>query len=1716
MLFVKSILKQLELIEHGHVRNVQDLLSHLFRFLAHLAREHNKLEDKLNMPRLLQLGDQLLASVHLAPRNALPALKPIVQEIFLSGRSSKSRRPEKETEYMALREVVTNTLIKQMRHPAVWELLTMLLRHFCVHNEEQWKRLSRTVIDTLLPLLSGGQVTIKNCRVLRSMTELFNTVAPISLRPMIMLFSCAFAIASPYVVASGPSLKPVKPQPDVGAAGADAAAGAEVNPHNHYSEKDEALRELHQEANFTFGTGWISSLIVVLECIAASDELSVLSGVSQFLNPADVAQSEGNGASNLPPEDVYFLFLLDSLLYCGTNFQTRTPTEFECQEMHRLISIIRTFTNSATFPKMHRAACRGDMERISAVGQAVLQTRVVNPMVIVLWTQVVQDLGWDVSDWFQKCGLGESPSVLTVNQQICQSSAFLLECHAIAVGLRSGVPEAVNAVASTLLEKPLRWFVLLASNAKETPVIGLATLMCTTNKAEAFLSRLTRVLGSLFVKSQTPTCQRDLVFFFRALPPSLMTVRMLMSLIIPSVRRAVSSIGDIVLAEKIRSLREVPAGHPQAVSAEVFRALFVHYRLVTPKGTPRKRTLREFQLLGLQPGTNMMDIESLLEVSPLQWLVGFVKTQCKQSSRQAQSGLARRDLLLYIDKDSLRSILDSPDFDLALLAECFKKTQEQRSLDIALDAVIEDEQPAHTGTYSEGSGDPVKESPLFDEAQQRLFELLRHYATFKAVLPGSRGDTYNPERGDACLSPAPFCVCQVCASAMQPHISFCSHCGTKMGDGGDAAVDSKPLPLRERAFLCKAVTDFLVLDKGPARVHAADIETSLLSFCMTNLDIIADPAFTVDVWEYSALFDCCLETLNLGPVSEFLAKADENLTSKLVGRMLILYRSFSAQPSSVLLVKEISDELKEEGDDVEQDFMGLTLEQTHAMFWLGEQLGLELRESQPSRIVAGITEPVTQTRLPLFIVSRFRRMVRAVLRLRVELVHAYGFVVNPDTGAVPSYADSMLAELLRPGAGALKQESLLDEPVLRAFTKRIRSIGYRTQKDMRNLWDGVEPMLSASDILADLDAAGGGASQVRRLALRSAMTIILLSTARPRPGDPSCAPKHVPRQSELMFLMTKAGGKLVWVRDALEEDIIVTSAVSHGDMSSRKGKLGVASYDYNMERTGEEGRYSYGQIAIGALCARRPPGSGAPAAAAAAAGAVKRVPPPPSTMSAEAVAKAIKLLTATVNEPQNQSVPVLIATAHAITVLMDAFNDPRQFKWALDSFTNLYRAVALDDPMLLRHMVVGASKAFVVAYSAVGGTAGQPENDMVVKMISEAVTVPRLSVQHAALHAWTSLLEAKADSVVLPTLAPVLQLILTMSTPEIRLQPRLRTAALGAAFVAIERYSTQCEDQGFTSRLVANAVEIVRIDRDGDRVFQCIFKGFDRLLLCFAALVPSDRSRIHDLAKSWLASASTTQSLSGSFRVKSALKLLVTCMYTSQDGDRANALLVQEAAAAETAIGSVSATTMDHIGHLFKFIRKGGFQEARFVQRALSAIMVDFLPPREIMSLIMANLSSFATIDARSPLKLAGLVHLLFKQLQDRGHQDAITSWLVNTCGSFLQGGSRAGAVGILTCLFISVSRDAVIRGLLETAVSLSVDEGATFDYCLFWMPALHFYLNGRLSLEAKNMFVSVFSAVGESPFAELAHICAQLSPEQDEDGPSVDGADMPYGANSS
>lgn len=59
------------------------------------------------------------------------------------------------------------------------------------------------MVDAVLPLLATRSIMVKNRHVLLSITTLFGQVAPVALRPLIMLFSCVFAVASPQVRGRG-------------------------------------------------------------------------------------------------------------------------------------------------------------------------------------------------------------------------------------------------------------------------------------------------------------------------------------------------------------------------------------------------------------------------------------------------------------------------------------------------------------------------------------------------------------------------------------------------------------------------------------------------------------------------------------------------------------------------------------------------------------------------------------------------------------------------------------------------------------------------------------------------------------------------------------------------------------------------------------------------------------------------------------------------------------------------------------------------------------------------------------------------------------------------------------------------------------------------------------------------------------------------------------------------------------------------------------------------------------------------------------------------------------------------------------------------------------------------------------------------------------------------------------------------------------------------
>lgn len=337
---------------------------------------------------------------------------------------------------------------------------------------------------------------------------------------------------------------------------------------------------------------------------------------------------------------------------------------------------------------------------------------------------------------------------------------------------------------------------------------------------------------------------------------------------------------------------------------------------------------------------------------------------------------------------------------------------------------------------------------LLAEAEALLFEKVQAYSKYREIVPNSRGVTCDPDAVDgnrppATPTPTPtFRVCPSCEYAVKPEVTFCALCGGNVHagvglTGGDSASDgdasetsgdgatgfpAATLSLSDRAHVASALSYFLrrCLPQRASALAKARLESALLQFCSTCLDVLANPTYMVHVWEFTTLLDCCFDILALPAIN--YVTGDTSAPSEVVGhlldRVIDLYRSFSARPSSVLLFEAAEGVQsagpsdgggKPDGDNdmdanTECTRMGLTSRQQHGLFALVEQLQRELNTHSPAPMTDGITMTHAAATLPGFILRRLRKLTIQLARMRLPLLNCFGLVVNPDTGVVPDYA----------------------------------------------------------------------------------------------------------------------------------------------------------------------------------------------------------------------------------------------------------------------------------------------------------------------------------------------------------------------------------------------------------------------------------------------------------------------------------------------------------------------------------------------------------------------------------------------------------------------------------------------------------------------------------------------------------------------------------------
>lgn len=192
-IFIGFIVKQFESIESGLVRNSAVLIPHVFFFLVLLSYEKNHSKSVIAMPKIIQLCDGVMASGCDTSSHVIPALQPIVHDLFVL---RAGQRQDTTSDIDTQREVTQSMLFRIIEYPEVLKMVTTILHYYRKENPEQWKKYSRQVTDVLLPLLSHLKLRVQSHIDTISLHSLFEALSPTALRPIDLVLNIFFMLPS--------------------------------------------------------------------------------------------------------------------------------------------------------------------------------------------------------------------------------------------------------------------------------------------------------------------------------------------------------------------------------------------------------------------------------------------------------------------------------------------------------------------------------------------------------------------------------------------------------------------------------------------------------------------------------------------------------------------------------------------------------------------------------------------------------------------------------------------------------------------------------------------------------------------------------------------------------------------------------------------------------------------------------------------------------------------------------------------------------------------------------------------------------------------------------------------------------------------------------------------------------------------------------------------------------------------------------------------------------------------------------------------------------------------------------------------------------------------------------------------------------------------------------------------------------------------------------
>ncbi|XP_076626175.1 huntingtin [Colletes latitarsis] len=1642
--FIGFILKQFESIEEGYVQQTEHLLPKIFNFLVHLSYEKNHSKSIIGVPKIIQLCDGLMASEQPALTHCIPALGPVVEDVFLVRNASSNLIEQRELE--TTREVLISMLLRLAEYYQIIELLALCLAESRFsgdgNGEEKWRRWSRLTMDTILPMLAAGKVRTESEKAHIALVKLFAAISPTVFRPVDPLLKVLF-VAPVSVESSSLRLKRWLGMVNVVLLSLISCAKEEAML-ARLSDLSSNMTELSQSFLLSESSGRVSgpmdplnvlgiqSVDIPSEKILArflfkvisrigSKVYNLLGLIDQKVNDSLVGFAESvEGDRYLVYQFAFFLQLCIHMFESGSHCKVANATMQMIQG--------RNVPDEEKLP-------------IGDLNYFMLNIGNKCPTLTCQWAYLMTLLGFnEMSFWSKVLGTRRSEHVVHEKTDIDHPSSINIE-----IIRKGGIVLFCDYVCENLNDaEPLTWLLVnhteeAVNNAIESPVRDLLTAAIHRNPAasgllvQAIATKCTDLSQPSFVKRLLQCIEgahhTQSGSVLMTLIPTLLSTKYL----------ALSRMAGKIASRRVEILLTTPAADATVyLSKEDFvkimdtlqstRLAKKHGGLV---GLLNKLGVQYYDLSPLELDQcrpfNPTTVKSIK--LDRNWFLSQVKLRCCNRNASYNPSEAAQ-LLKELDFDDCLGILSSKEFNIAILKPC---------IILGTRASVEKCQKVEFGVTNNGKASSFEASSLYSAAKRCLLE---HVRCINELMP-KQHQTYDPARSDANSKELKYAIRldELFNEAVYwdilfmliPAVKIYMKTLPKLSKYDLANIDAKSEEdLAKFAIMCLELTHWMIhLDENKVRkLRPRDMEIALS--CASEISKHPGPSKVIgDSTKYSWV---CTAAASLTRIVEYLLTTIDSLP--------------------VIDARALEPALEDEDT---KEFGQACVRMAGLVAWL------EHCQKEGS-----------YKNIPRYLFDTIRDLIVSVSRQ--TLVNSY--ILTPPLVWKQNW-DVVGSGLTKCYFPLLPSESnlLLEVEILEQFIYRINLLGWISRPQFEEIWMALLGVLNLSQNESIISEEIPSLVQASSLAVQAITRLLLQTLLLPYPGNPIASTLiHYPRDPQLSVYKISSQ-KLYAIQDLLawKYECINDSDNVTGLNMDHVFKRG------NVEKVASSNKYTYSQVSVSYLWSSCNLYEDKLNASVLDLKNRRNDALMSSSLDLDSCLRfLVELYTSWMSPQTNTPVQLLTEIVKSILAISELFVERTQYQWMLDTCLEISRIHSIENVILHQYLVVSVCKAAAVLTPLDIETLEKVKRLVDVSLKSDFLPA-RVAALHGSLYLLQSATLANCEetmNIIHPLAIEYIQKHLdAQDSNSVLSQSEEHQGVMWALVFFLLEHAEDTPPDTEAPSVLELVLTLLSSENISSSLHQTLLQGLERLVIT-KSVIGNVAEQIVKVAIDRLKQPSPMLSLP-------ALQLLLTCMYT-EAADRLNQPEIEEPlpdVEPEALVRSIERTSA-----IFDKIRKGHSMEVELLCTVLSAVLGDFFPPSEILTKVIGE---FLSPQQPHPRLLSAVVFKVCERACTCAQMELLQDWVVFSLPNFIQSLPVTMSTWCLSCFFISTSTNHWLRALFPYVQS-RIGKYEYEDKKILCIAASDFYQ--KLCKETqKKAFVETFEAAAKEPGTSFGDILASF-----------------------